>query len=163
MAAMFSQGSAFTTSQRSTRTPSASASAIPLPSAQSALTLDTISTLCRASTRHSTSSPSVRHSEEFPVALFISSDRTPRPDGSRRTGRRHLLKAATWIAAVIIVPILIGFAIVLFLINTGRGHAYLVNLIQNQAAEALGVGVHLENFSLHLSNLSVDLYGLRVD
>jgi len=74
-----------------------------------------------------------------------------------------LLKAATCVAAVIVVPILIGFAIVLFLINTGRGHAYLINLIQNQAAEALGVGVHLQNFSLHLSNLSVDLYGLRVD
>ena len=47
--------------------------------------------------------------------------------------------------------------------NSSRGHAYLINLIQKQAQESLGVLCTSQNLDLHLSTLSVDLYGLTID
>ena len=47
-------------------------------------------------------------------------------------------------------------------INTDGVHRYIISAVQKQASEALGVSVHLENFTLHLSNLSLDLYGISV-
>ena len=76
---------------------------------------------------------------------------------------RPLLLAAKWIAVVIVFPILLGAAVFAFLVNSERGHAYLINLIQKQAGESLGVPVHLQNLDLHLATLSVDLYGLTID
>ena len=49
------------------------------------------------------------------------------------------------------------------LVNSSRGHAYLINALQNKAAESLGVAVRLQNFNLNLTTLSVDLYGLTID
>ena len=49
--------------------------------------------------------------------------------------RRPLLTAARWIAAVIVFPILLGAVVFFFLVNSSRGHAYLINLIEKQAGE----------------------------
>lgn len=77
-------------------------------------------------------------------------------------GRRYLLLAVKWIGGVIIFPILFGLVIASVLINSSRGHAYLINMVQSKAGESLGVALRLQNFNLHLSTLSVDLYGLTV-
>lgn len=80
-----------------------------------------------------------------------------------RSFRRPLLLVVRWITAVIVAPILIGTAVFAFLVNSARGHAYLVNLVQKQAGESLGVPVHLQNLDLHLATLGFDLYGLTID
>ena len=79
------------------------------------------------------------------------------------TTRHRVLAVAKWIGGVIVFPIIFGFIIAMFLLNSSRGHAYLLKLIQDKASEALNTGVHLQNFNLHLSTLNVDLYGLKVD
>ena len=77
--------------------------------------------------------------------------------------RRRLLAIARVIAAFIVLPILLGAVVATSFVDSSRGHACLIRLFQQKAAESLGVDVHLENFSLHLSTLSLDLYGLTVD
>jgi translocation and assembly module TamB len=67
------------------------------------------------------------------------------------------------IAAFIVFPILLGAIIFVFLVKSTAGHNYLLKRIQDQATQSLGVGVHLQNFTLHLTTLSADLYGLTVD
>lgn len=76
---------------------------------------------------------------------------------------RRLLAIIKAIAVLIVLPIVLGAIAVSAFVNSSSGHAYLLRLIQQEAAESLGVGVRLENFNLHLSSLSVDLYGLTVD
>lgn len=77
--------------------------------------------------------------------------------------RHRLLTIAKWIGAVIVFPTLFGLVIAALLINTSRGHAYIVKLIQDKASQSLGVAVRLQNFDLHIASLSADLYGLSVD
>lgn len=89
-----------------------------------------------------------------------SHSREPRP---RRSFRRPLLIVARLIAVVVVFPIVLGAFVVAFLVNSSRGHAYLIGKIQEQAQESLGVAVRLENLDLHLATLSVDLYGLTID
>jgi translocation and assembly module TamB len=79
-----------------------------------------------------------------------------------RSFRRPLLIAARWIGAVIVFPTLLGAVVFSFLVNSSRGHAYLINLVEKQAGDSLGVPVRLQNLDLHLTTLSVDLYGLTV-
>ncbi len=99
------------------------------------------------------------------MAIFNPSSRDSGPGEIRpnRSLGRPLLLAAKWIAVVIVFPILLGAAVFAFLVNSERGHAYLIKLIQKQAGESLGVPVHLQNLDLHLPTLSVDLYGLTID
>ncbi|MGC1422608.1 MAG: translocation/assembly module TamB domain-containing protein [Terracidiphilus sp.] len=84
----------------------------------------------------------------------------PRPP---RSLRRPLLIATRFIAVFIVFPILLGAVVFAILVNTSRGHAYLINLIQKQAETSLGVPVRLQNLDLHLFSLSADLYGLTID
>jgi translocation and assembly module TamB len=77
--------------------------------------------------------------------------------------KRRWIKAALWLAYIVVFPILIGAIAASLLLNSGAGRRYLLSEIQSQASDALGVGVKVENFSLHLSTLSVDLYGISVD
>lgn len=77
--------------------------------------------------------------------------------------KRRLLTTLKGLAAAILFPILLGAMALTFLVNSKAGHNYLQRLIENKATAALGVGVHLENFTLHLSNLSADVYGVTVD
>ena len=67
-----------------------------------------------------------------------SDPREPRP---RRSFRRPLLIAPGSVAVVIVFPILLGAFVFAFLLNSSRGHAYLIDLIQKQARESLGVRV----------------------
>jgi translocation and assembly module TamB len=70
---------------------------------------------------------------------------------------------AKFIATVVVLPILMGAVVLSLTVNSSRGHAYLINLVQQRAGDSLGVPVHLENFDLHLARLSVDLYGLSIE
>jgi len=88
---------------------------------------------------------------------------TPPPVQRNWFTRRRLLAIAEAVAAFLVLPILVGAIVLLSFVNSSRGHAYLLGLIEQKAAESLGVAVRLENFSLHLSKLSLDLYGLSVD
>jgi hypothetical protein len=74
-----------------------------------------------------------------------------------------LIAVARFFVVVIVFPILLGAVVLTLLVNSARGHAYLIDQIQKKAGESLGVGVHLENFKLHLASLRVDLYGLTID
>ncbi len=86
----------------------------------------------------------------------------PREPLPRRTFRRRLLIAARLIAVVLVFPILLGAAVLALAVNSSRGHAYLIRLVQKKAAGSLGVPVRLQNFALHPAALSVDLYGLTI-
>lgn len=77
--------------------------------------------------------------------------------------RRRLLTVAKVVAAFIVLPLIMGAIVFSIFVNSARGHAYLIGLIEQKAGESLGVRVHLDNFGLHLSTLGVDLYGLTVD
>ena len=79
-----------------------------------------------------------------------------------RSFRRLLLIGARFVAVVIVFPLL-GAVVFAIAMNSSRGHAYLISLIQKQAGESLGVPVQLQKLDLHLSTLSVDLYGLTID
>ena len=97
------------------------------------------------------------------MATFRFSKSEPESPEPHHTVRHRIALAAKWIGGVIVLPILFGLVIAAILINTSQGHTFLINLMQKQAAKALGVGVHLENFKLHLASLRVDLYGLQID
>ena len=93
----------------------------------------------------------------------ISGDPDPRETQPGRSFRWPLLAVGKLIFAVIVFPILLGAVVFMFLVNSSRGHAYLLDLLQKKAGESLGVAVHLQNFNIHLTTLGVDLYGLTVD
>ncbi len=92
-------------------------------------------------------------------------NRSPHGPGfheSTHPTRRRLFIAAKWIGAVIVFPILFGLIVALYLINSTSGKTRILNIVQDQASQALNTSVRLQNFDLHLSTLSVDLYGLTV-
>lgn len=94
--------------------------------------------------------------------LNIHKHLTESPEPRHHT-RHRIALIAKWTGCVVIFPILLGLVIAAILIHSSRGHAFLINLMQNETAKALGVGVHVGDFKLHLANLSVDLYGLKID
>jgi translocation and assembly module TamB len=96
------------------------------------------------------------------VALLHHSSDSSEQQSSHPAHHR-VLTVAKWIGAVIVFPIILGFIFAMLLLNSSRGHAYLLGQIQTRATKALNTGVHLQSFNLHLSTLSVDLYGLKVD
>ena len=96
------------------------------------------------------------------MAIFSHSTDS-RENRPAHPARHRVFTVAKWIGMVIVFPIIFGFIIAMVLLNSSRGHAYLLTQIQDQASKALNTGVHLQNFNLHLSTLSVDLYGLKVD
>ena len=95
--------------------------------------------------------------------MHRSNESDPREPQQRRSFRRPLLIVGKFFATAIVFPILLGAFVFFALLNSSRGHAYLINLIQKQASESLGVPVRLQNLDLHLATLSVGLYGLTID
>src|ERR1035438_2318786 len=81
----------------------------------------------------------------------------------RRFRKSRLARIVTtiWLCSTIL-PLLMMIAVSLVL-NTARGHNYLLRLAETQASDRLGVRVELQNFALHFSTLSVDLYGITVE
>jgi translocation and assembly module TamB len=85
------------------------------------------------------------------------------PRGPHRQRKQNLyLRAAAWFAVCSAFIAILCVAAVSFLVNTERGHRYLIGLAQQKAGDALGVQVQLQNFALHLSTLTLDLYGIRI-
>lgn len=76
---------------------------------------------------------------------------------------RKLIGIVKGLAVFVVLPIVVGAIAVSAVLNSSKGHAYLLRLLQHEATKSLGVGVHLQDFNLHLSTLSVDLYGFTVD
>lgn len=76
--------------------------------------------------------------------------------------RRRALAAVKVITAVVVIPILLGAIAVTALVNTSKGHTYLIGLMQREASKSLGAAVRLENVNLHLSTLTLDIYGLTI-
>jgi translocation and assembly module TamB len=92
----------------------------------------------------------------------VSSEPTRRPDPQPHRVKRRLLALAKGIFAFFVFPTLIGALVLPVLLNNARFHSLVINRLQEQASNSLGVPVHLQNFALHLSTLSVDLYGITV-
>src|ERR1700688_1650083 len=66
-----------------------------------------------------------------------------------------------------IVMNLIGFAVLLgvagyFAVGSQRFHSYVLAKVEEQASEATGGLVGIQNFSLHLSTLTADVYGITI-
>ena len=62
---------------------------------------------------------------------------------------------------------LIGFAVLLgvagyFAVGSQRFHNYVLVEVQEQASEATGGEVRIQNFALHLSTLTADVYGITI-
>src|ERR1700761_336936 len=71
-------------------------------------------------------------------------------------------KVIAWIAGVALgLAVVAGIAVALVL-RSAWLHNYVIQTVEKQASESLGVRVQLQNFALRLSNLSLDLYGLTV-
>ena len=81
---------------------------------------------------------------------------------SKRRKERRGLRILAWVAGSMGALAVVCAGVLAYLANSGAGHRYLLNLAERKAAEALGVGVQLENFTLHPGTLSLDLYGIRI-
>ena len=79
-------------------------------------------------------------------------------------GKRHhpLLRIAAWVAGSLVVLLVLVAITVTILLHSDRFHTYVLNKVESQASEALGVQVQLENYTLHLATLSLDLWGVTV-
>jgi translocation and assembly module TamB len=97
------------------------------------------------------------------VAIFDRQSGASESRSPQSPARRRFTGVLKFLTAFVIFPVLLGAIIAAFLLNSAAGHSYLLNLIQSEAAKSLGVGVHLQNFTLHLSTVSADVYGLTVD
>lgn len=67
-----------------------------------------------------------------------------------------------WPLLGLICLLVAALAIVGAWINSGRGHAALLQFARQQATKALGVPVQIQNFAFHWGSLSLDIYGIEV-
>ncbi len=67
-----------------------------------------------------------------------------------------------WIGiSVTVLIVALGFA-AYFVVRSPSFHNYVLAKIQQQASEATGAQVRIQNFALHLSTLSADAYGITI-
>lgn len=90
----------------------------------------------------------------------ISDDESDHPRVRRR--KNPLLRIAVWTAATLTLIAGLACVAISILVNTSRGHRYLLGLARRKASDALGVRVQIQNLTLHLGSLSADLYGARI-
>ena len=69
---------------------------------------------------------------------------------------------SAWIVGGLVTLIALVAIVATVVVHSARFHNYVLNTVQKQASDTLGVQVQLQNFTLHLSTLSLDLYGLTV-
>jgi translocation and assembly module TamB len=86
------------------------------------------------------------------------------PSNPRWHRARHpLFKMMLWISlGITAVMLIVVFGVAIVLNNAGF-HNYVIEKVEADATESLGVRVQLQNFTVHLSDLSVDLYGVTID
>src|SRR5580698_1143035 len=72
------------------------------------------------------------------------------------------VRIIAWCSSGLALIAILCFGALIALVNSQAGHRYLLSMAQRKAADALGVPVQIQNFSLHLSTLSLDLYGVRI-
>jgi translocation and assembly module TamB len=85
------------------------------------------------------------------------------PEPSPRSRKRLIIRIAVWLVASVAMLLVLAGITVAILLHSEHFHRYVLNTVQRQASDALGVRVQLQNFGLHLSDLGLDLYGLTVD
>jgi translocation and assembly module TamB len=74
------------------------------------------------------------------------------------TWKRKLGWTVIGFAATIIVLGIAGYAI----LRSQRFHSYVLAKIQQQASEATGARVQIQDFALHLSTLGAEAYGITI-
>src|SRR6058998_2224518 len=67
-----------------------------------------------------------------------------------------------WIGIFLVVLIVVLGIAGYFTFRSQAFHKYVLEKIQQQATEATGAQVRIENFALHLSTLSAEAYGITV-
>jgi translocation and assembly module TamB len=89
----------------------------------------------------------------------------PQPESLKpvRTRRSRLIRIAAWILASAATLLVLAIITVAVLLHSQRFHDYVLKTVEQQASDALGVRVTLQNFSLNISHLDLTLYGLTVD
>ena len=90
---------------------------------------------------------------------------SPSPDSepSPRVAKRRLwLRIILWAYATISIMAALAVIALVVVLHSTRVHNYIIETVEHQASDSIGVPVELENYSLSLSTLSVDLYGLTV-
>ena len=86
-----------------------------------------------------------------------------RIDKYRATPRPRWMRIVGWMWISLTVVTVLAICAVAILLNNARFHQYVIQKIEANATDSLGVRVQLQNFALHLPTLSVDLYGITVD
>lgn len=89
-------------------------------------------------------------------------DDSPSDSPSASRHRSPYLRALAWAAGILVICVGLAFGFVMALVNTNRGHQYLLGFVERKASDALGVQVQVANLTPHLGTLSADLYGIRI-
>ena len=71
-------------------------------------------------------------------------------------------RAAGWGAIALLALVVASAAIVVVLFRSEAFKNYLLEKVQQIAAESLNTPIRIQDFALHLSPLSADLYGVTV-
>src|SRR5215470_6846900 len=74
------------------------------------------------------------------------------------TWKRKLGWAGISLAAIVLVIGIAGYLV----LRSQRFHSYVLAKIQQQASEATGAQVRIQDFALHLSSLGADVYGITI-
>lgn len=96
-------------------------------------------------------------------ALPVPPLRDLQEEPPRPPRRRNWRRVVAWTAASILSLILVAVITLIVLLHTKRFQAYIVRTAEQKATAALGVPIHVGNFSFNLSRLSLDIYDIEVD
>src|ERR1700726_228119 len=72
--------------------------------------------------------------------------------------KRKLASIAVGLVAFVVLLGVAGY----FAVGSQRFHNYVLAKVQEQASEATGGEVRIQNFALHLSTLTADVYGITI-
>ena len=89
------------------------------------------------------------------LRAFPTHHEPEKPPQPRR--KRRGLRVAAFLAASLLLLLIVCAIGVVALVNVDGVHRYLIGLAERKASEKMGVRVELENFTLHLSTLSLEI------